>query len=139
MLRLKKDNTKSLYQKYLGGIEPITKIMEETTPVFNEELTYESKDPYLDGTKLKVTPNYLVPILAEGLVVFIGEKENYGNVIVIESLDGIDIWYGYIKEPTVKLYDYVKKGAYLGATDDTYLFLAYQKDGQFLDYNQYLK
>lgn len=130
---------KSLYQKYLGGLEPINKVIDKEEPVFNEEITFETKEKYHDGVKLVVSNNYLVPIISEGLVVYVGEKENYGNVIIIETLDNIDIWYGFIKNPAVKLYDYVKKGAFLGTTEKNYLFLAYQKDGEFLNYENYLK
>ena len=73
------------------------------------------------------------------MVIFIGEKENYGNVIIIEGIDGITIWYGNMEKTTVKLYDYVNAGAYLGTTKDNVLYLAYQKDGKFLNYKEYLK
>lgn len=130
---------KNLYNKYLGGIIPLEKVTKEVTPVFNETLEYTSESIYYDGVKLEVTNNYLVPIIAEGMVIYIGEKENYGNIIIIEGLDGIDIWYGNIEKTSVKLYDYVESGTYLGTTKDNYLYLVYQKDGQFLNYKEYLK
>ena len=40
---------------------------------------------------------------------------------------------------TAKLYDYVEKNAYLGTVKGDNLYLAYQKDGKFLDYKEYLK
>ena len=89
--------------------------------------------------KLEVIDKYLVPILEEGMVVYIGEKENYGNVVIIEGINGIDIWYGNMENTTVKLYDYVEKNTYLGQTKDNYLYLAYSKEGKFLDYKEYLK
>ena len=73
------------------------------------------------------------------MVVYIGEKENYGTVIIIEGIDGIEIWYGNIESTTVKLYDYVEAGTYLGATSNNYLYLVYSKDGKFLNYKEYLK
>ena len=73
------------------------------------------------------------------MVIYIGEKENYGNVIIIEGVDGIDIWYGNMETTTTKLYDYVNKNTYLGTTKDNILYLVYQKDGKFLDYKEYLK
>ena len=113
--------------------------VEKDLTVFNEKLTYENETKYYDGVKLEVDNNYLVPIIKEGMVTYIGEKENYGNVIIIEGVDGISIWYGNMEKTTVKLYDYVDAGLYLGTTKDNYLFLVYQKDGQFLDYQTYLK
>lgn len=130
---------KKLYHKYLGGIAPLDKTIEAELTVFNEKLTYENESKYYDGVKLTVDNNYLVPIIKEGMVIYIGEKENYGNVIIIEGIDGVDIWYGNMEKTTVKLYDYVTSGAYLGTVKDNQLYLVYQKDGKFLDYQAYLK
>ena len=133
---------KKIYQKYLGGIVPLEKLDKVTdpiTPVFKEELEYSEETIYHDGVKLVVANNYLVPVLEEGMVIYIGEKENYGNVVIIEGIDGIDIWYGNMDTTTIKLYDYVEKSTYLGTTKDNILYLAYQKDGKFLNYKEYLK
>lgn len=130
---------KKIYTKYLGGIIPLEKVSPKITPVFNEKLEYTNESIFYDGVKLEVMNNYLVPIIEEGMVVYIGEKENYGNVIIIEGIDGVEIWYGNIETTSVKLYDYVESGNYLGETKDNYLYLAYSKDGKFLDYKEYLK
>ena len=130
---------KRLYNKYLGGIAPLDKKIENEITVFNEKLEYSNESIYHDGVKLEVDNNYLVPIIKEGMVIFIGEKENYGNVVIIEDVDGVDIWYGNMEKITIKLYDYVNAGTYLGTTKDNILYLAYQKDGNFLDYKEYLK
>ena len=130
---------KNLYKKYLGGITPLDKAIDNTIPVFNEKLSYIDSSKYHDGVKLTVDNNYLVPTIEEGMVIFIGEKENYGNVVIIEGIDGTDIWYGNMETTTVKLYDYVEKNSYLGTTKDDTLYLVYQKDGEFLDYKEYLK
>ena len=130
---------KNLYTKYLGGIVPLDKVENNVVQVFNEELEYLNDSIYHDGVKLEVTNNYLVPIIEEGMVVFIGEKEHYGNVIIIEGVNGIDIWYGNMETSSIKLYDYVESGTYLGTTKDNILYLVYSKDGNFLDYKEYLK
>lgn len=130
---------KKLYTKYLGGIVPLDKLTPDTTPVFNEKLEYTNISIYHDGAKLEVIDKYLVPIIEEGMVVYIGEKENYGNVVIIEGVDGIEIWYGNMETTSVELYDYVEKSTYLGQTKDNLLYLAYSKDGNFLDYKEYLK
>lgn len=130
---------KSLYTKYLGGITPLDKKINNEVPVFNEKLTYSNLSIYHDGVKLEVSNGYLVPVQIEGMVTFIGEKENYGNVIIIEGLDGINIWYGNMEKSSVKLYDYVEAGSYLGTPKGNTLYLAYQKDGNFLDYKEYLE
>lgn len=130
---------KNIYNKYLGGIVPLEKVVPETTPVFNEKLEYINESIYYDGVKLEVNNKYLVPIIEEGMVVYLGEKENYGNVVIIEGVNGIDIWYGNMDSTSVELYDYVEKNNYLGQTKDNYLYLIYSKDGKFLDYKEYLK
>ena len=82
--------------------------------------------------------NYLIPINESGIIVFIGEKEGYGNVVIVQRVDGVDEWYGNISNVNVKLYDYVKKGDLLGDTSDI-LYLVYKKDGNVLNYEEYFK
>lgn len=130
---------KEFYNKYLGGVEAIDGIVNNTKPVFNETLTYNNESLYHDGVKLEVSKSYLVPVIEEGLVVFVGEKENYGNVIIIQGIDGVDIWYGNMANTSVKLYDYVEKGTLLGEVKDSTLYLVYSKEGNFLNYQEYLK
>ena len=122
---------------YLGGILPIKKEV-NTEKVFNEKLKYSSSSVYLDGVKLEVTSNYLVPSLREGMVVFVGNKEGYGNTVIIEDLDGIYNWYGNIDNTSLKLYDYVDKGTLVGEVNNT-LYLVFSKGDKYLNYEEYLK
>ena len=128
---------KQVYNKYIGDSNIFDKVV-KTTTVFNEELTYNNAEKYLDGVKLSIDNNYLVPINESGIVVFIGNKENYGNTVIIQRIDGIDEWYGNIENINVKLYDYVKKGDLLGESNNE-LYLVYKKDGNILNYEEYLK
>ncbi len=105
----------------------------KTEPVFNETLVYNAKTKDDKGLKLEVTDNYLVPNLESGLVIFTGTKDGYGNVVIIEQVDGIDVWYGNLSNINVKLYDYIDKGALIGTCDKT-LYLVHKKDGELLDY-----
>lgn len=129
---------KNLYNKYLGGIFPLEKIPSKTEVVFSEKLKYISQKPYKDGVKLEVENNYLVPTINAGMVAFIGEKEDYGETIIIKGENGVDIWYSGITNPTPKLYDYVEKGTFLGETKDSTLYLVFSKDSEVLDYEKYL-
>jgi len=115
-----------------------TIIQKDVTPVFNEKLEYTEKSKYLDGVKLTVSKNYLVPTLESGMVVFIGEKENYGNTVIISGIDGIDVWYSNINASSLKLYDYVEKGSFVGEAKDTIIYLVYKKDGKVLNYEDYI-
>ena len=125
----------NLYNKYFGNVISIPTYKEQT--VFSEKINYTDANQYYDGVKLSIDKNYLVPAQESGLVVFIGEKENYGNVVIIEQVNGIDMWYGNISNTSVKLYDYVEKGKVLGEANDT-LYLVYKKDGNILNYEDYI-
>lgn len=130
----------SLYKKYLGDIIPFQSIIKNNNmPVFSSKLKYDEISKYIDGARLKVESDYLVPIQNSGVVVFIGEKENYGNTIIIQQTNGIDMWYGNIKNSSVKMYDYVEKGMLLGEVNGNELYLLFQKEGKFLDYKKHIK
>ena len=128
----------NLYNKYFGDILPSYKT-EDVEPVFNEKLEYKNYNKYYDGYSLEVSNNYLVPIIESGIVVYIGEMENYKNVIIIEGIDGVDIWYGNIKNNNVKLYDYVNKGDFLGEVDNNNLYLVFEKNKEYLKFEEYFK
>lgn len=128
---------KEVYNKYIGDSNILDKVV-KTETVFNEKLSYKKQEKYQDGVKLEVGSNYLVPIEESGIVVFIGEKEGYGNTVIIQRIDGIDEWYGNIDNVNIKLYDYVKKGSLLGEANNN-LYLVYKKDGNVLNYEEYLK
>lgn len=126
-----------LYDKYLGGLLPIKKEENNVTAVFDEKLSYNSSSIYYDGVALSVTDGYLVPSLSEGMVVFIGEKENYGKTIIIENLDGIDYWYGNVDNTSLKLYDYVEKGTLVCEVQNN-LYMVFSKNGKYLNYEEYI-
>jgi len=127
---------KKLYNKYLGGVLPLK---EETNvqTVFNEKLSYTNTSIYHDGVKLEVEENYLVPAIKEGMVVFVGEKENYGNVVIIEDLEGVYIWYGNITNTSLKLYDYIEEGTLIGEVNNN-LYMVFSKDDKYLNYEEYI-
>ena len=126
------------YEKIFGSYIPFEDTTNKVTPVFNEKLTYISSNKYLDGVKLTVENNYLVPVLQSGLVVYMGEKEGYGNTVIVQGIDGIDIWYGNVNNISISLYDYIDKKSLLGTTKDDVLYLVYKKDGEILNYEEYL-
>ena len=125
------------YQNKFGSPIPFSNLLEEKTEaVFQEKITYSSKEEYEDGVKLTVTSNYLVPSMETGMVIFVGEKENYGNTVIIEQVNGIEVWYSNIKS-SVKIYDYIEKGSLIGEADGT-LYLVFKKDGNILNYEDYI-
>lgn len=128
-----------VFKDKFGSIIPFENIVKDTvTPVFNEKLSYSDESIYKDGVKLTIDDNYLVPILESGIVVFKGEKESYGNTIIIEQVNGIDVMYGNLSSISVDMYDYVNKGEYLGEASGS-LYLVFSNDGEYLDYKEYIK
>lgn len=126
----------SWYEKNFGNLFPVKTI--EDVKVFSENLTYKEKEEYKDGVVLTVSDNYLVPSINNGIVVFIGDKKDYGRTIIIEDDKGVDIWYSNINLLNINMYDYVKKGDYLGEVIDNKLIMVFQKDGKKEDYNKYI-
>lgn len=128
-----------LYQKYFGSSIPFSGLIQnDVQPVFKEKLSYKKQEKYQDGVKLTVSTNYLVPVMDSGMVVFIGEKESYGKTVIIQQIDGTDVWYANIESPSIKLYDYVEKGSLLGEVKGDFLFLVFRRDGKVVDYAPYI-
>ena len=130
---------KKFCDSYLGGISFIDKYINKVSPVFNSKLVYNNSSKFYDGVSLDVGKNYLVPVIETGIVVYIGNKDKYGNCIIIQGMDGVDISYSDIENSSVKLYDYIEKGELLGEVKDNQLILVYSKNGKVLNYEDYLK
>ena len=128
----------NLYKKYFGSVLPFDNIAPSDNEVFNEKLEYNEASLYKDGVALSVSTNYLVPVIESGIVVFIGEKENYGNTIIVQQINGIDVLYGNVSTGDIKIYDYIEKGTLLGEVIDDKLYLVFQKEGKYLDYKSYI-
>lgn len=135
---LKFTKAKQLYQKYFGSVFSIDNLVYEETPVFSEKINYTKQNTYKDGVALTVSKGYMVPCLESGIVVYIGNKEEYGQTIIIEQINGIDVFYSNITTDNIKLYDYIEKGKYIGQTQTDKLYLVFKKNGEVLNYKEYL-
>lgn len=124
------------YNKYLGGVMPNIETPNDTL-VFNENIAYKNIDNYQNGFALEVENNYLVPILKSGIIVFVGEKENYGNTIIVQGIDGVDIWYCNVNLTEYSLYDYVEEKKVLGEASSDTIYLVFNKDGKFIGHEEY--
>lgn len=125
------------YQENMGEILPTIK--EDTNLVFSSsELKTSEYEKYENGVKIKLSNNQPVSTLHGGIVVFIGEKDNYGNTLILQGNDGIDYWYGGITNLAVNLYDYVEKDTLIGETINNYLYLVLQENGEFIGYEEIL-
>ena len=98
----------------------------------NEEKT---KEKYKDGIKIYLNNETDINLLNSGIVVFVGEKKDYGKVIIVQQSNGIDAWYGNIDISKVKLYDYIEKDKVI-ASANKYYYLVYEKDGKKINYDE---
>lgn len=128
----------SAYNKVFGNVMPLELDKGTTKSVFNEGISYSDIIKYENGYKLTLTNN-MVTSLYDGIVVFVGEKEGYGNTIIVQGSNGVDIWYGNVTNVGVSLYDYIDKDTMLGESIDSNLYLVFNKENQFLGYEEYLK
>ena len=126
---------KKIYNKYFGKY---LGEKEETEEVFSEKLAYSKDSLYKDGVKLSVNTGYMVPALESGIVIFEGEKKDYGYTVIIEQINGIDVWYSNIEPKNVKMYDYVKKGDLIGEAKTANIYILFEENGKFLDYKKYI-
>lgn len=125
------------YQENIGTIIPSVK--ENSNLVFSSnDIFNKNYEVYENGVKFSAQKNQPVSILNGGIVVFIGEKDNYGNTVIIQGNDGIDYWYGGISNLSVNLYDYIEKDTLIGETINDYLYLVLQKNGEFISYEEIL-
>ena len=126
---------KGWYEDLFGEVLPNS---DNNKMVMSGHLVYKSIDKYLDGEVLTLNNNTLINNLTSGIVVYSGEKEGYGNTVIVQSVDGADIWYGNITNLGVKLYDYVETKNIIGQAKDNKLYVLFMKDNKILDYNDYL-
>ena len=78
-----------------------------------------------------------INLIDSGIVVYVGEKEGYGNTVIVQQSNGIDVWYGNVDNVDVNLYDYLIKNTIIGTSKDS-LYLVFQKNGEYLDYKNYI-
>ena len=126
------------YQDKFGKIIP--SVPDNSDLVFsNSDLKTGKYTTYLDGVKIEVSKGSPISLLCGGIVVYLGDKEDYGNTLIIQGNDGIDYWYGGITSTSVNLYDYLEKDTLIGEAQDNFIYLVLQKDNTYLSYEEYLK
>lgn len=125
---------KGWYEELFGEVLPKS---DNTQTVMSGKLVYKEIKDYQDGEVLTVSSKALVNSLASGVVVFSGEKDGYGNTVIIQGIDGVDIWYGNLENVSVTLYDYIEEGTVIGSIKDEFLYLVIKKDNEFIKYEDY--
>lgn len=129
---LKFNKTSNLINKYFKSVFTI----EEEVGMVNKETFYSSYNTYKDGAVLSDVTN--VYPFKSGIVVFIGQKEEYGQTVIIQGMDGIDYWYSNIDNISIKLYDYIESNNVIGSAIDNKLYVVFTKDGKVLNYEDFI-
>ena len=125
---------KGWYENIFGEVLPSK---ENTMTVFNGKLVYKNIADYLDGEALTVGNKTIINSIASGVVVFIGEKEGYGNTVIVQGIDGVDIWYANLDNIAINLYDYIEKDTVIGETIDDKLYLVIKSENAYIKYEDY--
>ena len=120
-----------VYKKIFGSPLPEP----DAALVSGDKIIYDEIKPFHDGAELKGVDN-IYPFKS-GIVVFIGEKEIYGNTIIIQGMDGIDYWYSNIENISVKLYDYIESSNIIATSKDKTLYVLFMKNGEVLNFEEF--
>lgn len=126
-------------QKVLGKDVFYYQGNDNSMQVLSNNFNSFDKQKYMDAEKMVVSSNLPIGSISSGVAVFIGDKENYGKTIIIQGLDGYNIWYCNIKDINIKLYDYVESQSLIGSADGQYIYLLIEKNNKFFTYDEYIK
>ena len=126
-----------LYQSVFGDVDIAKKDNNTDSEVVFGDVSYTNIEPFKNGVKLTVGMNEAISVITSGIVVFIGEKEDLGNTVIIQGNDGVDIWYSNITDTDISVYDYIEAGSILGSSNSEDIYLTINKDGEFINYEEY--
>ena len=118
---------RSYYDKYFVGKKDE---VSNSDVLVSNELDYEIVDGRYKYLKEEVNG------IESGIVVYVGEKDNLGNTVIVQGVDGVDVWYSNLSEVKVSLYDYISNKDLLGLSNEYYLISLY-KDGKLITYEEY--
>ncbi len=125
----------NLYAKYFGNIIP--EKINKTVPVFENGKNYTNIENIDHSYKLQLNSN-IFNFLESGVVVFIGDKENLGKTIIVQGIDGVDIWYSNLENVNLTMYDYVEKESIVGEFKENSAILTFMENGEYKSYENYL-
>ena len=128
----------NIYHDLFGEVDIINKSVNDDTTVSSTNLNFREIEAVGNSFKVGVTKGEAINVITSGIVVFVGDKDNLGNTVIIQGNDGVDIWYSGLTDVSAKIYDYVEASSVLGvALDDVYL--TFNKDQEYLSYDEYFK
>ncbi|WP_070120808.1 M23 family metallopeptidase [Bacillus marinisedimentorum] len=109
-------------------------------PVIGGKVT-ESFEKNGEGIHLETGGNSAVEAVKEGIVIFAGQKEEFGNTVIIQHADGTktwETWYGNLEDIDVRLYDFIETKTRIGTVKQGdsgagSFYFAIKQDGDFID------
>lgn len=125
------------YQKFIGHKEDNDNKGDDML-TFNDTSTDEIPEKINNSYKIKMTNTNSINALKPGIIVYIGEKDDLGNTVIIQGNDGVDIWYSNITNVEYNLYDYIKEQTTIGVAKDDTMYLTFDKNGKYLSYEEYI-
>ena len=128
----------NLYEKILGKVDIASPSKNNTTSVFLNTINYSNIESFKNGFNLALNPGEIINTITSGIIVYIGDKDDLGNTVIVQGNDGVDIWYSNITDTDIKVYDYIESGSILGTANSDYIYLTLNKDGKYLSYEEYL-
>lgn len=126
------------FEKKFGELIPSKTKDESQKVASNSKIDYDGLEEIDGGVLLTVKQSTLIKSLESGLVVFNGNKDGYGNVLILEQVDGVEVWYVNITSTSFNLYDYVEKGEILGESENDKIKLLFKNNEGSVDYKTYL-
>lgn len=123
----------SLYETYFGSVAPSINTDEF---VFSSDLTYTAIE-VLDDKEIISMSSSVVTALTGGIVVYIGEKDDFGYTVIVQGNDGNNIWYGNLENTSPTLYDYIEEGEIIGEAVDKSLYISIKNGDEIISYETY--
>ncbi len=129
-----------IYQELFGRVDPVKPVVKgEADKMVINSINYSNIENYKNGVKMMVGVQSPVNVITSGIVVFIGEKDDIGNTVIIQGNDAVDISYSNITDTDIKIYDYVEAGTVLGTANSEEIYLSFNQNGKYLSYDEYKK
>lgn len=126
-----------IYKKYVADFLEQKKEKDEILAVSKEGIYYEKIEEKENGVNLITGKDIIIPAFEEGIVLYIGDKDNYKDVLVIKQIDGTETWFVGVAT-NLKIYDYIEKNEIVGKTINDNLEIYFKQNGESIDYKKYI-
>ncbi len=126
------------YESTFGDVIPISE-QNDTMQVFSPLNTLLTK-PFGNGVLVELDSFTPVQSFTDGLIIYIGDNDEYGKSVIVQTKDGNEYIYGNLESTNLSLYSRIYEGTIIGAAkvnplspQNNQLYLAIRKDGVYLN------